>query len=548
VSVDPEGTCEDCGSSLQEGQRYCLACGARVGSRSPQLVELLRRAHAPHVVETASSSVPAAPMPPAVPAPGLALPPPRISALLVLVFLGFGVILGGAAGSRVDDTLAASSGRPLRLILPPTPPSPAAASTPVSPPSSAVEPTPSSTPPSIPSTTSAPAPVATKKPAASGKPSPSSSGKEGGSTGSPVKGSAPKGASSKLPPVKHVFLIALADEPYASVFGPASTAPYLSQTLERRGELLVRYYAVTHEGLANGIALLSGQGPTVETAANCPTYTDIVPATVGADEQVSGQGCVYPQSTQTLPGQLVAKHLTWRAYVEGMDEPGAQAAACGHPVLGQPDPTSGQSLPAGETYATFRNPFVYFDAMIDSSECAANDIGLKGLASDLADPARTANFSYIVPDRCHDGSPTPCAPGAPAGPAAADGFMQKVVPEILASKAYKNGGLLIITVDEAPSTGAFADSSSCCGQPRFPNLPAPAGATATVPLAKGGGEVGALLLSPFVKQGTTNQEPYNHFSLLRTIEDLFGLKHLGYAGLPGVNSFEPSVFSAYGSG
>ena len=112
------------------------------------------------------------------------------------------------------------------------------------------------------------------------------------------------------------------------------------------------------------------------------------------------------------------------------------------------------------------------------------------------------------------------------------------MPEILASKAYKNGGLLVITVDEAPSSGAFADSSSCCGQPQFPNLPAPAGEPIAGLPSKGGGEVGALLLSPYVKAGTTNQEQYNHFSLLRTIEDLYGLKHLGYAGPSGVSSFD----------
>ncbi len=114
------------------------------------------------------------------------------------------------------------------------------------------------------------------------------------------------------------------------------------------------------------------------------------------------------------------------------------------------------------------------------------------------------------------------------------------MPEITASKAYKQNGLLAITVDEAPSGGEFADSSSCCGQPRFPNLTAPA--TGSTP--RGGGTVGALLLSPYVKAGTTNQEAFNHFSLLRTIEDLFALKHLGYAALPAVKSFAPSMFTA----
>ena len=337
----------------------------------------------------------------------------------------------------------------------------------------------------------------------------------------------------------------LSDQPYASVFGPSSTSPYLSQTLEHRGELLVRYYAVAHEQLANGIGLISGQGPTAETASNCPTYSDIAPATVGADEQVTGQGCVYPSSTQTLPGQLIAKHLTWRAYLEGMDEGASSGAdgACGHPALGAADPTSAATPPAGQTYATWRNPFVYFHSLIDSSACASNDVGLSKLAGDLSNPKNTPSFSYIAPDLCHDGSPTPCASGAPAGLGAAEGFLKQVVPEILHSKAYKESGLLAITVDQAPSSGEFADSSSCCGQPQFPNLPASSSALGP----GGGGQVGALLLSPYIKQGVS-QEPYNHFSLLRTVEDIFGLAHLGYAGLSKVSSFEPSIFSAKPSG
>jgi hypothetical protein len=335
----------------------------------------------------------------------------------------------------------------------------------------------------------------------------------------------------------------LSDQPYAAVFGPASTAPYLSQTLERKGELLIRYDAVAHEELANEVALLSGQGPTSETAANCPTYTEIASASVGEAEQVLGNGCVYPASTQTLVGQLAAKHLVWRAYVQGIDEAGTQQGACAHPALGQADPTAVQTSSTGP-YATFRNPLVYFDSVLDSPACAADDVGLSSLKQDLADAKRTPSFSYIVPDRCQDGNPTPCTPGAPSGLAPADTFLKEVVPEITGSKAYKESGLLVITVDEAPSSGEFADSSSCCAQPLFPNVPSksPAG------VPRGGGAVGALLLSPYVKGATTSQEPYNHFSLLRTIEDLFSLKHLGYADLSAVKSFEPSMFTAAATG
>ncbi|MGA9874617.1 MAG: alkaline phosphatase family protein, partial [Solirubrobacteraceae bacterium] len=95
----------------------------------------------------------------------------------------------------------------------------------------------------------------------------------------------------------------------------------------------------------------------------------------------------------------------------------------------------------------------------------------------------------------------------------------------------------------APSSGEFEDSSSCCGQPQFPNLPAPTGAAA-LGGPKGGGQVGLLLLSPHVKGGGLVQESYNHFSLLATIEQIFGLTKLGYAGLSEVKPFSSTLFSS----
>ena len=46
----------------------------------------------------------------------------------------------------------------------------------------------------------------------------------------------------------------------------------------------------------------------------------------------------------------------------------------------------------------------------------------------------------------------------------------------------------------------------------------------------GGGRIGAVVLSPYIQPGTVNATPYNHYSLLRSVEDIFGLGHLGYAG------------------
>jgi hypothetical protein len=478
----------------------------------------------------------------------LRLPSRRVFALLVLAFFGFGLLLGNVARSRGDYTLAASA-RPLKLVLP-------AATTPAAttpggdvgageveaassePPEAVAEPTPEASAPVEATPASAPA----------SKPGGSKQSETDASSGAPGKSPSSKAGvpATKLPAIDHVFVIMLSDQPYAAVFGPESAAPYLAHTLEQRGELLARLYGVAHQQLANGIALLSGQGPTAATAANCPIYEDLTPATPGGEEQVLGDGCVYPATTPTLPGQLEVKHRSWRAYVQGIDEPGSVAGACAHPAPGALDPSAAVPPPAA-SYATFRNPFVYFHSLIDAPSCARDDVGLSALSADLQSAKRTPSFSYIVPDRCHDASPGPCPGGGAGGPAAADELLKQVVPKILASQAYKHGGLLVITVDQAPSSGEFADSSSCCSQPRFPNLPAPAGAAAALG-PEGGGQVGALLLSPFVKGGVITQAEYNQFSLLRTFEDLFSLKHLGYAAGAKVKSLEPSLFRAKPAG
>jgi hypothetical protein len=517
-----------------------------------------------------------------------------VGAALTLAMLAFGT-LAGAAASNPAGTFGALR-RPLTLLIPPR--AHPVATTAAVPPPVETSPTPEA---------GAGATVTTEPPAEEPDTQAPASNHAHAGSGS---GSAANGGS-KLPPVKHVFVIMLADQPYAQTFGPESPAHYLSRTLERRGELLVRAYAVAEEELANEVALVSGLGPTPQVAANCPVFTDILPTPPDKQGQYTkGAGCIYPPAAQTIGDQLEAKKLSWRVYAESMNNGSpARPAACGHPEFGAADPTS--QLPSGGKFATFRNPFSYFDGVLHSPACAHNDVGLEGLAADLRSASRTPAFSYIVPDLCHDGRLTPCEPGAPSGLPAADAFLRRVVPEILASPGYRKGGLLIVTTDQAPATGEYADSSSCCLQPRFPApavVPAPAGVTATgatptgatptdaapatgagMPAATtpttpsaaptapglgaatptattptpaapipnragielpptGGGQVGALLLSPFVKPGTSNQEPVNDFTLLRTIEDIFGLPHLGYAGAKGVSSLEASVFSAYTAG
>lgn len=465
-----------------------------------------------------------------VPPPSLKVPPLKVSAVLVLVMLGFGVLIGQAARNSVRDRLVAA--RPtLKVVV--HHPAKASSGLLATGEASAAEAAPA------PETTEVPTPRAAKSPAPAHSKSHGSSSKTRAKERAGTHEAAPPKAAEKLPSIKHVFVVMLSSEPYAAVFGPQSAATYLTHTLEPKGALLPRYDAVAHEGLADELALFSGQGPTAQSAADCPEYTPLLPTGADPSEQVLGSGCVYPSSTATLPGELDAKHLSWRAYVGGIAEAGGPPGSCPHPAGPGPDPTNAAG--ASGPYATSINPVAYFAALAQSPACQKDDVALSHLAHDLAKPALTPNFAYIAPNRCQDGNPTPCTPGAATGLAPANAFLARVVPEILASSAYKRSGLLIVTVDQAPASGAFADSSSCCGQPSFPNLPA---ALAQTPSGRprGGGAVGALLLSPFIKGPETSQEPYNHYSLLATIEQLFALHKLGYSALPAAKPLEPSLF------
>ncbi len=338
-------------------------------------------------------------------------------------------------------------------------------------------------------------------------------------------------------------MIVLGDHSYDEGFGAESPAPYLSETLREKGELLTNYYAVTQGGLANEVALLSGQGPTPALAANCPEYTDIPSGTAGSEEQVEGEGCVFPAETQTLPGQLSAAGKSWKVYVE--DGGAGQAANCRHPTLGAAD--DAQEPHPGDAYQTWRNPFVYFHSIIDSPECAEREAGVDQLEADLGSEKSTPALSYIVPNACHDGSDRPCDVGQPAGLAAAQPFLEAVVPKIQDSIAYKKGGLIAITFAQAPQTGPGADSSACCATPEYPNLPpAPAQPATSGPVKSsgGGGKVGLLLISPYIEAGTSNETGYyNHFSLLLSIDDAFGLPPIGYAANPALTAFDSTVYN-----
>ena len=338
-------------------------------------------------------------------------------------------------------------------------------------------------------------------------------------------------AKGKKPAIGHVFVINLENTGYDTTFGSSSKAPYLSKTLTAKGQLLTQYYGIGHVSLDNYIAQISGQGPSKATQTDCTTYSEFQSTGTGDLGQVLGNGCVYPSSVKTIADQLTAKKLTWRGYMEDIANSATEPKTCRHPAIGASDKTL--SARQGDQYATRHNPFVYFHSIIDSPICAKNVVGLDRLAPDLASLKKTPNLVYLTPNLCNDGHDAPCVDGQPGGLVSADAFLKQWVPKIMKSAAFKKDGMLFVTFDEAE---IGQDSSDCCGPTPAPNVTQP-GLN-----GPGGGRVGAVVLSRFVKPGTTNNTPYNHYALLCSMEDAFGLAHLGLAGRPGLKCFGTDVY------
>jgi len=383
--------------------------------------------------------------------------------------------------------------------------------------------------------------------------------------------------------IRHVFIITLENRSYDDTFRTSTQDPYLQKTLPAMGALLRRYYGTGHYSLDNYLAMISGQSSSMDTEADCSRFSDFVTTGSLKDGQAVGKGCVYPSNVKTLADQLDARGLTWKGYMEDMgNDPARETATCGRPALNAKDPTQSAqapsaSVPKGDQYAARHDPFVYFHSIIDRPACAADVVNLQALEKDLESARTTPNFSFITPNLCndgHDGAGTGapgerCADGRPGGLTSADAFLKTWVPKILASPAFRKDGLLIVTFDEGnssaqssskdPATGrttirATYAGEHCCNQRIGPNITRPSTQTfvdsPTLTYAVnfegyGGDRIGAVLLSPFIKPGTVSDVPYNHYSLLRSLENIFRLGYLGYAGQQGLAAFGDDIFNNF---
>ncbi|HEY2571511.1 MAG TPA: alkaline phosphatase family protein, partial [Solirubrobacteraceae bacterium] len=263
---------------------------------------------------------------------------------------------------------------------------------------------------------------------------------------------APAGATRpakpfKQPRVRHVWVIVLENQSYASTFGNPTADPYLAQTLPAQGALLEDYYATGHESNDNYLSLVSGQPPNAQTQADCQIFSEFAGGLELPGGVEAGEGCVYPSSVQNVGTQLSAAGRKWKAYEQDMgNDPARESAACGHPALNAVDET--QKAQVGDGYAARHDPFVYFHSVIDDQAyCNEHVVALgasdgtmpagalrheTGLASDLGKVAHTPRFSFVTPNLCEDGHDYPCVnqEGGASALADIDRFLETWVPKI----------------------------------------------------------------------------------------------------------------------
>jgi phosphatidylinositol-3-phosphatase len=328
----------------------------------------------------------------------------------------------------------------------------------------------------------------------------SASGDSGGSAGtgtstSPASSSTPAKPAYK---VKHVFVIALSTTTYQATFGHGSVAHYLNDTLRRRGTLLSGYETLGPAELPDYFGMVSGQASNPDTRADCPIYAEFPSgAKTAADGQVSGRGCIYPNTVLTIGDQVTASGKVWNAYIDDMG-----SSPCLHPNSGAVDNVL---LPgAGAQYATRHNPFIYFHSLLDLGDCSSDDVTLDRLPEALRSVAKTPTYAFITPGTCDDALAAVCPDGQPGGLAGEDAFLKLWVPRILASRAYQRDGALIIAFTTSPrAPGTSSDQRPV--------------------------RTGALILSRYAKRGHTVSGRYDPYSLLRSVEDLFGYTPLAHA-------------------
>jgi hypothetical protein len=287
-----------------------------------------------------------------------------------------------------------------------------------------------------------------------------------------------RAADTVFPHYDHIFLIVEENHGFSQIIGNPA-APNLNK-LARQFGLATASFSVADPSAPNYVAMLGGS--TFGIADNDAYYLHTV-------------------DKPSLMSQLDAAHLNWKGYLQSMPYPGFKGICYPNRCNGVPD--------FDTLYNSKHNGIPYFKSVQSDPAEMAKMGPLSALKRDLESgpPA----FGYIVPDECSDmhGAPPYCVDSGDPGDEAdnalvgiADKLVGKIVAQITGASFWSHGNnAIVITFDE----GADGDTSGCCG---------------TDP---GNGRVTTIVITSRGPRGLQDPTPYNHFSLLSSIQHAFGL-------------------------
>ena len=262
---------------------------------------------------------------------------------------------------------------------------------------------------------------------------------------------------------QHVWVIMMENTGYTSLIGNAN-APWINGAAATYG-FARKSYGVTHPSQANYVAITSG-----------------------STQGVTNDGDVTINATNIVD-QLESHGKTWTDYQQAL---GLCATKLDHAC-------------GNQLYERKHNPFVSYTDVQASPARMANVVDLNQLDADLAS-GHVADYNFIAPDQCHDmhgrGAPAadPCSyANEQSLIASGDAFLAGLVGRITSSSSWNGNSVIFITWDE--SDYPFGDVSGCC--------------TAD----PGGGHVVTLTISASAHEARVSDTPYNHYSILATIED-----------------------------
>jgi len=226
----------------------------------------------------------------------------------------------------------------------------------------------------------------------------------------------------------------------------------------------------------NNLTNIYGLG-TQYYATSHPSLPNYLALTAGSTFGITSDCTTCFVNSTNLADQIESSGRSWKAYMESMPSP------C---FVGD----SGQ-------YAQKHDPWIYYnDIRTNTARCAAHVVPFTQFGTDMASGS-VPNFVWITPNMCNDMHDCSVNTG--------DAWLSQQVPTILNSSAYKNNVALFIVWDEGTT------NAGCCTD-------------------AAGGRVAMLVISPLGKPGLKSSVPETHYSLLRTIEDSWGLARLNGAG------------------